>query len=70
MCIAHTADREMILCCELGLTLKNWKNWCKFLRIYLAMGEWFHTSRPKEEVCSNSCEGIRDVIESMKELFP
>jgi len=69
MCIAHTNDGELILRHELGLTPTRWRNWRLFLRIYLAMGEWFHASRPKEEV-RNARGGIGDVIEGLKELFP
>jgi hypothetical protein len=37
--------------------------------MYLAMGEWFHDSRPKAEV-KNARNAIGAVIESLKHFFP
>jgi hypothetical protein len=40
-----------------------------FLQMYLAMGEWFHDSRPKQEV-QNARNAIGAVIQSLQEFFP
>ena len=69
LCIAHTSVGEMILRTELGLNKKDWQHWLLFLRMYLAMGEWFHDSRPKEEV-RDARNAIGAVIESLKKFFP
>jgi hypothetical protein len=39
------------------------------MKLYLSMEEWFHDSRPKEEV-HKSRVAIGIVIEMMQELFP
>ena len=69
LCIAHTSAGELILRSELGLTQTLWKQWVMFLQMYLAMGEWFHDSRPKNEV-KNARVAIGAVIKSMTEFFP
>ena len=40
-----------------------------FLQMYLAMGEWFHDSRPKTEV-QNARKAIGAVIQSLIDFFP
>ena len=69
LCIARTSAGELILRPELGLTPPMWKQWLIFLQLYLAMGEWFHDSRPKTEV-RNARTAIGAVIQSLKEFFP
>ena len=69
LCIAHTSVGEMILRTELGLNKTEWQHWLLFLRMYLSMGEWFHDSRPKEEV-RDARVAIAAVIESLKLFFP
>ena len=69
LCIACTSAGETILRGELGLTPSLWKQWIIFLQMYLAMGEWFHDSRPKEEV-QNARNAIGAVIQSLKQFFP
>ena len=69
MCIAHTADGELVLRHELGYSPGEWKKWLEFLHLYLAMEEWFHDSRPKDEV-RNARGGIAAVIDSLQDFFP
>ena len=67
--IAHTSNGALILRHELGLPPRMWKQWLIFLQMYLAMGEWFHDSRPKQEV-QNARNAIGAVIQSLQEFFP
>jgi hypothetical protein len=53
----------------LGYSNRQWKEWLTFLHLYLAMEEWFHESRPKNEV-RQSREAIGVVIEMMQRHFP
>ena len=69
LCIAHTTGGELILHSELGLNKKDWQHWLLFLQMYLAMGEWFHDSRPKDEV-RDARTAVAAVVESLKKFFP
>ena len=50
LCIAHTVDGAVVLQHELNYTAAHWRQWLELLKLYLAMEEWFHDARPKEEV--------------------
>ena len=69
LCIANTADGALILKHELNYQQKHWEKWVHFLKLYLAMGEWFHASRPKDEVC-RAGDAIGIVIKSIQLYFP
>ena len=69
MCIAHTTAGSALLKDKLGYNNRRWNEWLTFVQLYLSMEEWFHDSRPKEEV-RNSRVAICVVIEMMQELFP
>ena len=47
----------------------TWKEWVDFLKLYLAMEEWFHDSNPKTEV-HNSRKLVAKVLKMMKKIFP
>jgi len=69
LCIANTADGALILNHELNYKQKHWEKWVHFLKLYLAMGEWFHASRPKDEVC-RAGDAIGIMIKSIQLYFP
>ncbi len=69
LCIAHTNDGELILKNELNLSPGHWTRWLQFLKLYLSMLAWFHSSVPKEEV---RCAGpaVSSVLTSLQLYFP
>ena len=69
LCIAETADGELILRHELNYTTNHWKQWKELLKLYLSMEEWFHDARSKEEV-DRARAVVSDVITKIKFYFP
>ena len=69
LCIGHTTAGALILRHELDLAPGMWKQWLIYLQMYLGMEEWFHDSRPKEEV-QNARNAIGAVIQSLQYFFP
>ncbi len=69
MCIAHTGDGELILQNQLGLFGRQWRDWLQFLKNYLTMEEWFHSSNKKDDV-ARARPTIGKVIHSLQQFFP
>ena len=69
VCIAHTLSGAQLLKQGLGYNNARWKKWLKLLKYYLAMTEWFHDCRPKEEV-QNARVAVAEVMKGIQVLFP
>ncbi len=69
MCIAHTAEGELILKDGLKFTETHWLKWKEFLKLYLAMEAWFHDSVDKDEV-HKSMPAISLVLKALQLYFP
>lgn len=69
MVIAHTADGKLILQHELQYSQAQYKKWLELLKLYLAMEEWFHDARSKDEV-ENARVAVAEVITLIKKYFP
>ena len=69
LCIAESADGELILRHHLNYTNKHWKQWKELLKLYLSMEEWFHDARSKEEV-NRARDVVSDVISNIQFYFP
>jgi hypothetical protein len=69
MCIAHQTTAGNVLKSALNLSDCTWKNFIRFLQMYLAMEEWFHDHNNKEEVRRLRDE-IAKVLTSLQKLFP
>lgn len=69
LCVAHTADGRLILQFELDYSKKQYDRWLDLLKLYLAMEEWFHDARDKEEV-ELARELVADIITQVQEYFP
>jgi hypothetical protein len=50
LCIAHRTKARLVLKTVLGLSDIQWRKFIHFLKIYLAMEEWFHDSNDKDKV--------------------
>ena len=69
MCIACTTKGRDILKQALNLSDTRWRQFILFLKMYLAMEEWFHDSNEKEEVKQSRVE-ISKVLTSLQSFFP
>ena len=69
MVIAHTADGKLILRHELQYSQAQYKQWLDLLKLYLAMEEWFHDARFKDEV-DRARPVVAAVISKIKKYFP
>ncbi len=69
LCFLHMSDGAFILKQELNFVPSHWETWLNFLKLYLSMEEWFHDSRPKDEVhCASNA--IEAVIKPVQLFFP
>jgi hypothetical protein len=50
LCIAHTTNGSRVIKRSLKYSDAKWKQYIKFLKLYLCMEEWFHDSKNKLEV--------------------
>jgi hypothetical protein len=50
LCIAHTTNGSRVMKRSLKYSDAKWKQYIKFLKLYLCMEEWFHDSNNKLEV--------------------
>ena len=69
LCIAYTTKGRNSLMKSLNSSESKWRQFIKFLKMYLAMEEWFHDCNDKEEVKSSRTE-ISKVLSSIQRLFP
>ena len=69
MCIAHTTIGRNVLQNSLNLSDVNWKKFILFLKMYMAMEEWFHDCNDKEEVKKSRGE-ISKVLTMLQRFFP
>jgi hypothetical protein len=69
LCIAHQTKATIVLKTALGLSDIQWRQLIHFLKSYLAMEEWFHDSKDKDEVNSSRVE-ISKVLTSLQKFVP
>ena len=69
LCIAHTAAGSSILQRSLSYSGQKWKRFVEFIKLYLAMEEWFHDANNKNEVRAARVE-IANVLQMLQQLFP
>ena len=69
LCIAHTTVGSSILQRSLSYSGQKWKRFVEFIKLYLAMEEWFHDANKKEEVRAARVE-IAKVLQMLQQLFP
>ncbi len=69
LCIAHQTKDRLVLKTTLGLSDIQWRKFIHFLKIYLAMEEWFHDSNNKDEVNSSRGE-ISKVLTLLQKFYP
>jgi hypothetical protein len=69
LCIAHRSKARGVLQKAMGLSDIQYKKFLSFLMSYLAMEEWLHASKDKEEV-NNARENIANVLLAMQKFFP
>ena len=69
MCIAFTTKGRNVLQRSLNLSDIRWKQFIMFLKMYMAMEEWFHDCNDKEEVKKSRVE-IAKVLSSLQRFFP
>jgi hypothetical protein len=50
LCIAHTSNGSRVMKRSLKYSNAKWKQYIKFLKLYLCMEKWFHDSNNKVEV--------------------
>ncbi len=50
LCIAHTTNGSCVMKRSLKYSNSKWKQYIKFLKLYLCVEEWFHDSNNKLEV--------------------
>jgi hypothetical protein len=50
LCIAHSTNESHVIKRSLKYSDTKWKQYIKFLKLYLCMEEWFHDSNNKFEV--------------------
>ena len=68
--LAHTTSGKKALNVHAwGSSKKNRKKFIRFIKLYLAMEQWFHDFNPKEEV-ERARRKIAEVLKLMKEVFP
>ena len=69
MCIAHTTIGRNVLQKSLNIYDVSWKKFILFLKMYMAMEEWFHDCNEKEEVQKSRGE-ISKVLTMLQRFFP
>ena len=69
LCIASTVMGGEKLKTAFRYDDKAWKEWIKFVKLYLSMEEWFHDSNPKQEV-DQARHLIAKVLTTLQKLFP
>ncbi len=50
LCIAHQTTSQHVLQQALQLNNRQWTNFVQFIKLYLALEEWFHDVNDKDEV--------------------
>ena len=68
LCIAYTTKGKNSLMKLLNSSESKWRQFIQFLKMYLAMEEWFHDCNDKEEVKGSRTE-ISKVLSNMQRLF-
>jgi hypothetical protein len=66
--IARTTNGSRIIKRSLKYSDTKWKQYIKFLKLYLSMEEWFHDSNNKVEVI-NAQPQIAKVLQSLQHFF-
>ncbi len=69
LCIAHTTNGSRVIKRSLKYLGTKWKQYIKFLKLYLCMEEWFHDSNNILEVI-NAQPQIAKVLWSLQQTFP
>jgi hypothetical protein len=67
VCIANTTEGSRKSKKALGYGTTKWNKWLDFLKLYLAMEEWFHDCNEKDEV-NNARPLIANVLKILQEL--
>jgi hypothetical protein len=68
LCIAHTTNGSHVIKRSLKYSDTKWKQYIKFLKLYLCKEEWFHDSNNKLQVI-NAQPQIAKVIQSLQQFF-
>ncbi len=69
LCIAHATNESHVMKRSLRYSDAKWKQYIKFLKLYLCMEEWFHDSNNKVEVI-NARPQIAKMFWSLQQCFP
>ncbi len=69
LCIAHITNGSRVMKRSLKYSDAKWKQYIKFLKLYLCMKECFHDSNNKVEVI-NAQPQIAKVLQSLQQFFP
>jgi hypothetical protein len=69
LCIAHQTKARLVLKTALGLSDIQWRKFIHFLKSYLAIEEWFHESKDKDQVNSTKGE-MSKVLTSLQKNLP
>jgi hypothetical protein len=68
LCIAHTTNGSHVMKRSLKYSDAKWKQFIKFVKLYLCMEEWFHDSNNKLEVIIAGPQ-IAKVLQSYQQFF-
>ncbi len=68
LCITHTTNGSCVIKRSLKYSDTKWKQYIKFLKLYLCMEEWFHDSNNKLEVI-NAWPQIAKFLWSLQLFF-
>jgi hypothetical protein len=69
LCIAHATNGSCVMKRSLKYSDAKWKQYIKFLKLYLCMEEWLHDSNNKLEVM-NTQPQIAKVLQSLQHFLP
>ncbi len=69
LCIAHKTKARNVLQTALQLSDQQWSKLLNFIKMYLAMEEWFHNCNDKDEVNVSRGE-ISTVLGALQKFFP
>ena len=69
LCIGYTTEGRQVLMHSLNFSESKWRQFIQFLKMYLAMEEWFHDCNEKEEINQSRVE-ISKVLSCLQRLFP
>ncbi len=67
LCIAHTTNGSHVMKRSLKYSDVKWKQYIKFLKLYVCMEEWFHDSNNKVEVI-NAQPQIAKILWSLQQF--